>query len=66
MRALHILLSAGEVGEKTSGLSSLTRWLMVLDVPDTVFNRFGVGEGVLRRERSSGLITFAEDDGDLT
>ena len=67
VRVLRILVRAGEVGEKTSCVSSLTAWLILVDVAkvDTAVNRFGVGEGVLRRERSSGLTICAGEGRDL-
>jgi hypothetical protein len=38
----------------------------LIGVLDTVVKRFGVGEGVLRRERSRGLTTSAGEGNDLT
>lgn len=64
---LRILPRAGEAGEKTSCVSSLTGALILVDVVefDTAVSLFDEGEGVLRRERFSGLTICAGEGSDL-
>lgn len=60
LRILRILPRGGDVGEKTSCVSSgtLPGLVPLCAETDAAVNRLGVGERVLRLERSSGLTTL--------